>query len=389
MHIGVDATCWHNQRGYGRHARALFSHLLRLDAENRFDFLVDLTEGLEELPENAHWRYVSTKVASVRAARAEGSRSLADLWRMSTAFSASRYQLLIFPTVYTYVPVRTRAKKILFIHDVIPETYPGMTLPNPRSRWLWQAKTRLAIRQADILLTVSDYSREGIARHFQIDSQKIGVVGEAPDVIFKPLHDSSIPPDLEALGVAGDRRLIVYVGGFGPHKNVHSMLQAVQELLSDPAFSDVQIVLVGENQADAFYSEFATLNQFVEQHLAGQAVFTGYLADDLLVRLLNCARVLVLPSWMEGFGLPAIEAAACGCPVIATRASPLPEILGKSALYITPGEVRELVSHLKTVLSSQEISQCMRQGGIKAVQSMSWDSAALQLSQAIQKAVHR
>jgi len=379
MIIGIDASVFLNKRGYGRHARALFTNLLKLDSNNRYVFFIDFKEDLEELPSNASWQYVSASKPASKAARANGSRSIKDLLKMSNALSRPGFDILIFPTVYSYVPVRSRARKILFIHDVISETYPGMTLPGFGSRWLWKIKTWMALRQADILLTVSQYSRSGIAEYFRVDPRKIGVVGEAPDGVFKPITEISISQELVRKGIDSDRRLILYVGGFGPHKNVRTLLRALQELIGQPGFEDVQLVLVGENNAETFYSEFQSLNEFVNDHLKGFAIFTGYLMDEQLVQLLNRACVLVLPSWLEGYGLPAIEAAACGCPVIATRCSPLPEILGDSALFFNPGEVNELAAHLKTVLRSEDTRQRMRQGGLQAVSKLNWAAAANQL----------
>jgi glycosyltransferase involved in cell wall biosynthesis len=229
------------------------------------------------------------------------------------------------------------------------------------------------------VLTVSEFSRDGIAEQFRIDPQKIGVVGEAPDAIFHPVKNDYISTDIEALGINQHRRYILYVGGFGPHKNVISLLQAVKELVQDPQFSDLLLVLVGEYQAEVFHSEYHELSLFVNQHLEKNAIFTGYLEDEKLVMLLNGACVLVLPSWLEGYGLPAIEAAACGCPVIATRNSPLPGVLGESALFFDPSDVPQLVAHLKTVLISPEVRQKMQQEGLKAVRNLSWESAAQQL----------
>ena len=387
MLIGIDAAVFINKRGYGRHARALFTKLLKLDSNNRYVFFIDFKEGLEELPSNASWQYVPAGEPANEAARANGSRSIIDLLRMSNALSKPGFDVLIFPTVFSYVPVRSQAKKILFIHDVIPETYPGMTLPGIRSRWLWKAKTWTAIRQADIILTVSEYSKTGIVEHFQINPGKIGVVGEAPDDIFGPCSDISITPEMVEKGIDPDRRLIMYVGGFGPHKNVSTLLIALQELVGQPGFDDVQLVLVGEHNAETFHSEYPSLNNFVTEHLKGLAVFTGYLLDEQLVRLLNRACVLVLPSWLEGFGLPAIEAAACGCPVIATRCSPLPEMLGDSALYFNPGELNELIAHLKTVLKSEDTRLRMRKGGLQAVSTLNWKAAASQLLEVLQSQV--
>ncbi len=299
MLIGIDASVFLNKRGYGRHARALFTNLLKLDSNNRYVFFIDFKEDLEELPSNASWQYVPASKPASEAARANGSRSIKDLFGMSRALSKPGFDVLIFPTVYSYVPVRSRARKILFIHDVIAETYPELTLPGLGSRWLWKTKTWMAFRQADILLTVSEYSKSGIAEHFQVDPRKIGVVGEAPDVVFRPITEISISPELVKKGIDPDRRIVLYVGGFGPHKNVSTLLRALQELVGQPGFEDVQLVLVGENNAETFYSEFQSLKEFVNEHLKGFAIFTGYLMDEQLVRLLNRAMCVGL-AFLDG-----------------------------------------------------------------------------------------
>jgi glycosyltransferase involved in cell wall biosynthesis len=386
MKIGVDAACWNNRRGYGRHARALLSHLVNADSENQYDFIVDVSNHRNDLPANARWLYIPTSVPSIQAARADGSRTLADIWRMSAALSSPEYRLLIFPTVYTYVPVRTRAKKFIFIHDVIPETYPALTFPRQSSRWLWRTKIRLAIWQADHILTVSEYSKGGIASYFGIDPQMISVVGEAPDPIFQPLDSTLQYAGPETNSIDSSQRLIAYVGGFGPHKNVRALLEAIKVLVRDSKFQDIRLVLVGENQSEAFYSEFTALNHYVQKEgLQPYVEFTGYLPDERVVHLLNHAFVFVLPSFMEGFGLPAVEAAACGCPVIATRESPLPHLLGDSAKYINPNDIEELIFHLKSVLGSESLRQCMRQGGLEAVRALTWESAAKQMAEVIRK----
>lgn len=387
MKIYIDATQFINQRGYGRHARALFTSLLQLDSENQYVFYVDYRENLDQLPANASWRYVPTSRPTSQAARANGSRSINDLFMMSRALSAPGVDVLVFPTVYSFVPVRTPAYKILFIHDVIPETYPGLVFPQTGSRWLWRAKSWTAIRQANLILTVSEYSKHGLVERLRIHPDRIGVVGEAPDEIFRPLD---APPNLAGLlkrGIDPEKRIIAYVGGFGPHKNVSSLLSAVQELVCQSGYDDIQLVLVGEDRAETFHTEVELLKEFVSKNLVGSAVFTGFLADEQLVELLNIACVLVLPSWMEGYGLPAVEAAACGCPVIATLHSPLPVILADSALYFEPADTSALLSHLVAVLQSSETRQEMRRAGLQAVSNLSWRAAASQFLDVLQSRV--
>src|SRR5512139_3220408 len=112
MRIGVDTTCWQNNRGYGRHARALLSALVRLDVENHYTFFMDSADNAETLPPEAEIQLVCTSAPTAIAASSTSHRSAQDMLRMSLALSVRGFDLLLFPTVYTYVPVFSRAKKV-------------------------------------------------------------------------------------------------------------------------------------------------------------------------------------------------------------------------------------------------------------------------------------
>jgi glycosyltransferase involved in cell wall biosynthesis len=117
--------------------------------------------------------------------------------------------------------------------------------------------------------------------------------------------------------------------------------------------------------------------------ISNRVIFTGYLPDEELVVLLNLATGLVLPSLMEGFGLPAIEAAACGCPVIATDASPLPALLGAGGLFVDPYQPEALEAALNQLLDSENLRQEMRSAGLEAARALTWEAAARQLMEVI------
>src|SRR4030095_8090049 len=167
MLIGVDATCGQNNRGYGRHARALINALVPLDADNRYTMFVDSDIATDRLPARAEVRIVNTSAPAAEATASNGHRSLRDMWRMSRAMSDSSFDVLLFPTVYSYVPVFSRARKIVMIHDVIAETYPRLTLPSFASQLFWPTKGAIGRWQANAIATVSDYSRQGILDHFK------------------------------------------------------------------------------------------------------------------------------------------------------------------------------------------------------------------------------
>lgn len=386
MHVGVDATCWQNTRGYGRHARALLNALIKVDQENQYIFFIDSNEYLSDLPGSVQQKRIQANAPTVVAASANGNRSPRNMWRMASAMSGASLDLLFFPTIYSYVPVVSRAKKIVMIHDVIAEKYPHLTMPGIRSRLFWKTKVAIGRWQADAVATVSDYSRRGLVEHFGMKADSVHVVGEASDSVFRRLISPRLTPRLKSLGLNEEDRMIVYVGGFSPHKNLATLVDVFAKLSRRASLSDLRLVLVGEDKKEVFHSYAESIRQqLTESKTQDRAVFTGYLPDEELVVLLNRATVLVLPSLIEGFGLPAVEAAACGCPVIATKESPLPSLLGTNSLYFDPRQPEQLENALTRVLESESLRSKMSEGGRKAASLLTWEAAARQLASLISK----
>lgn len=385
MRIGVDATCWQNRRGYGRHARALLRTLISLDRNSRYTLFLDSHETGEPLPDGCEIRTLQPKVATVKAASATSRRSLADMWKVSRALSAEDFDVLLFPTVYSYVPVFGRARKIVMIHDVIAETYPRLTVPRTSARLFWNAKVTLGRWQADALITVSDYSRDCILQRFRMAPGRVYVVGEAADPVFRRVPQPVPGVKLRAAAIGAGRRTVVYLGGFSPHKNLEALVAAFARIAARPEFSDVLLAMVGDTSSDAFYTYFETIAAQVKAlGLEKRVVFTGFLEDEEVVTLLNLASVLVLPSLMEGFGLPAVEAAACGCPVIATKASPLPKLLEGGGIFIDPSE-DAIAKGLDTILSSEPLRRRMGECGLAAAERLTWAAAAEQMMNVFRK----
>jgi glycosyltransferase involved in cell wall biosynthesis len=266
---------------------------------------------------------------------------------------------------------------MVMIMDIIAEKYPRLTLPTYRARMFWKAKVALGRWQADLIVTLSEYSRLGIIEHFQVAPERVAVVGAASAPVFRVMDDPHPTTRLDSLGIRGNGRTIVYVGGFGPHKNLEALVAAFSQLAPQDAFSDARLILAGEYEKEVFHSSFQSIKrQIADLGINDRVLFTGYLPDKDLVVLLNLATVLVLPSLMEGFGLPAIEAASCGCPVIATTASPLPALLGDGGLYLDPTRPEDLELALIRVLSSESLRQRMRAAGLSAASELTWDAAA-------------
>jgi glycosyltransferase involved in cell wall biosynthesis len=380
MRIGVDATCWTNKRGYGRFARSLLRPTVALDKENQYTFFVDDTSDEFPLPEGVEIVRVATDVPTVKAAAADGSRSPRDLWACSRAFSRSKMDLFFFPSVYSYVPIFSRVPQLVTIHDVIPELFPHLVFPSLRSKLFWRAKVWLGCAQARLVLTVSDYSRKCLAEQLHIPEHRMRVVNEASDPVFRVLDDPQPTPLLKMLGITRETRYFCYVGGFSPHKNLPLLVDAFAGLQKFPEFEDVRLVFGGDYEGDVFFSGYRELVQRVQNAgLTDKVIFTGYLRDNDLLALLNMTQGLLLPSFCEGFGLPAIEAAACGAPVVATKHSPLPELLGEAAIILDLQNNMEWTSAMMEILKDPARRERMRAAGLTAAAKLSWENSARQL----------
>ncbi len=381
MRIGVDATCWANRRGYGRFTRALLTAALALDRDNEYVFFVD--DDREEFPlpkDRVEVVRVRVGVPTVKAASANGHRSFRDVHALSRAIHGEKVDLFFFPSVYSYVPLASSLPQIVTVHDVIAELYPKLVFPSLRAKLFWRAKVKLGCAQARIVLTVSEYSRRCLMERLKIAPSRLRVVHEASDPAFRRLERVDGGALLARLGLPPDVRFLTYVGGFSPHKNLGLLVDAFREIQAQPQFGDVRLLLIGDYEGDVFYSCYGQLTEQVRRAgLQGRVVFTGYLGDEDLAVLLNLTQALVLPSFCEGFGLPAVEAAACGAPVLATTRSPLLELLGEGVIGLEPDDREAWRNALAEILSDPDRRNAMRAAGMAAAARLSWENSARQL----------
>ncbi len=306
---------------------------------------------------------------------------------MSREAARHPFDLIFFPAVYSYFPLLPgrRARTVVTFHDTIAERHPGLVFPTRRSRLFWMAKCRLALRQADVILTVSEYSKQCLMRHWKLDAGRIRLVSEAAGPCFRPVQESSrTERALEALGLDSSVPYLMYVGGFSPHKNLSFLLQSFCRLTERPPWREVRLLLAGDFAEDVFYSNYPELRQ---RFRSPNVVFTGHLSDESLAALLSGARALVLPSLDEGFGLPAVEAMSCGTPVLASRSGALPEVVGEAGLYFSPHDQQELLQALLRILDDAPLRRRLSGRALQRAKQFSWDRAAAMARQAFEEAV--
>lgn len=382
MRVGVDATSWLNPRGYGRFARNAIGRLVELDGATSYVLYLDPESAAHAtLPRSAEIREVGLSTPAWRAATASSSRSVRDLLRLARAVRRDRLDVFLFPSIYTYFPV-VGVPTVVGIHDVIADQFPELTMSSRRARVFWHAKQSLAVRRAAALFTVSDTSRAAIADRLGIAHERVAVVPEAPDPIFSPRDTDEVARALTALGLASGRPFLVFAGGISPHKNIETLLEAHARLKATRNGELPVLVLVGDLENDPYVSAASTLRSRIAVLGVEQSVhLPGFVSDETLACLYSGAAAVVLPSLAEGFGLPAVEAAACGAPLLLSDIPAHRETLGDAAVYFPPRDVDALVRAVEHVLTDVEFGQSLAERGRAAVRRLSWDDTAARLGE--------
>jgi glycosyltransferase involved in cell wall biosynthesis len=376
MRIGVDASCWANERGYGRFTRELMGAMVREAPADQFVFFLDDRANLRFTlaAPNVTRVLVRQRVSPTEAAGSESARSLPDMLRFSRAVSRAALDVFFAPSVYTYFPLPPGLRAVVTIHDAIAERFPELTLPSRRARLFWNAKVALAIRQARLILTVSEYAAGEITREAPADAYRSG---QDPGAIAGAARRAGVP--------AGTP-WFVYVGGFNPHKHVDLLVRAHAAAAARLTAAPV-LLLVGTLEGDVFHGAHAAIRRAIEETGSESLIrWTGFVEDAELCLLLAGAVAVVLPSASEGFGLPAVEGAACGIPVIATTESPLPDLLPGGGVFVPPGEVPPLVEAIVLLSTNPDARRTMGAAAERGARRLSWPAGARAALSALREA---
>jgi alpha-1,3-rhamnosyl/mannosyltransferase len=370
--IAIDVRKW-NDYGIGTYVRNLVRHLARLDHETTYLLFCNEADEptLRDLAEN----FVPVVDGSARYGLREHLSIPLKLRRLGAGLLHSPHYVR---------PLLCSVPSVVTIHDCIHLLFPQY-LPSRMAFRYARFMMGSAVRRSALVFTVSQASRDDILRFYPwADPEKILVV---PNAIDAELLRDPGPEEMERVRERYQLhgRFILFAGNVKPHKNLERLIRAFARVRAQGAHQDLGLVLIGDQ-----VSRYGSLRRNVEEAGVRQEVrFFGFVPHQTLAALYRMAAAFAFPSLYEGFGLPPLEAMACGTPVVTSRISSLPEVVGDGALLVDPYSEEEIAQGLARVLDDEELRRGLVERGLARAAVFSWERSVRAIHAGYMKALGR
>jgi glycosyltransferase involved in cell wall biosynthesis len=358
MRIGIDARLvYYTQAGIGQYITHLVNAFAQIDKQTQF-VLLQSRKDRSAIVTQPNFRRVSLWTPC---------HHRLEQWTLQLEISPLDVDVLHSPDFIP--PFRCNCKSVITVHDLAFLLYPHF-LTRESARYYSQIDQ--AVRRTDHIIAVSEATKHDLVQRLGVPEGKVTVIYEASAPPYQPL-----PRDEARRYVQGkyglDGEYILFVSTIEPRKNVPGLLEAYRQLL-DSYRAKATLVLAGGH---GWLSDevFATVKRL---DLESQVRFLGRVPTADLPYLYNAARLLVHPSFYEGFGLPPLEAMACGIPVVVSNVSALPEVVGDAGLLVDPNDTSELAVSMYRALTDESLRQEMIQKGFARAACFSWEKTARQ-----------
>jgi glycosyltransferase involved in cell wall biosynthesis len=257
---------------------------------------------------------------------------------------------------------------VLTVHDMIFKLFPEYQ--KRLNHWYLNLSMPLYCRRADAIITVSEFSKRDIVTNYGLDRRKVTVIYEAASAEFAPACPIAVDGVRSRYGLPDE--YLIHVGTIEPRKNLTRLVEAL-EILRDQGLTIPLVVVGGKGWLyDGFFRRLEQLK------IRDSVLFPGYVPSADLPALYSAATMAVMPSVYEGFGLPVLEAMACGTPVVCSTAASLPEFGGDAAGYFDPYSVETIADVIGSIWHDSEIRLEMRREGLAQASRFSWEAAATQ-----------
>lgn len=349
---------------------ALDAHVVGRRKTGNETYVVNLANALARRSDVQPIAYVDAGVAWPRPGGPE-TRELS--WRSSflripveLPIRARRDHCDLLHVQYVAPPI-ARLPIVTMIHDVSFEDVPGL-FPR-RTELRLKLTVRLAARRSQAVVTVSEFTRGRIAHHYHLDPDRIIVTPNGVGDQWRPVPREDCRARLVGLSLPDS--FVLAVGNLHPRKNIPRLVKAVAAARRAGA-GDLHLVLAGQR-----WWRMGDIDRAVEEDSASTWVhFLGYVDDASLVALYSCADVVAYPSLYEGFGLPVLEALACGAVVVASNTTSIPEVAGDAAILVDPQDVAAIADAIATAITDEQTRARLRRAAPLQTARFTWDRCA-------------
>jgi glycosyltransferase involved in cell wall biosynthesis len=367
MHIAFNGWFWDRpDTGSGQYTRALIHALRQIQPDLLMTLVIPphITE-IADPPPDVNIAQASTPIGG----------HLGKVWFEQTSFARTARQigadLLHIP--YWAPPLTAPLPIVTTIHDVITLSMP-VYQGGPLAR-LYTSLVAAGARGASHVLTDSEASKTEIIDMLRVDPARVSAIWLATDDRFHPRRDTDDEARIRAAYNLPER-FVLYLGGYDIRKNVHTLLLAYT-YVGQAMAEDVPLVLAGRQPRQWDTPRFPDLPTYIDQLAIQDYVqWTGEIDEADKPTLYRMAEVVVFPSRYEGFGLPVLEAMACGTPVVACNASSVPEIAGEAGFLVEPDDAREMSGAILSILLQEPLAQQLRNIGLSRATAFSWRKTA-------------
>ena len=319
-------------------------------------------------------------VANLSFINAKSSSLRGHWWSVGLPLYARRARLDLFHGTNFELPLWQRRRTVLTIHDLSALIYPE--LHRPRLARRARVRLPLAAKMASAIITPTEAIKREVCSRFRLKPDKVSAIHEAPRKFFRPVPLDETTEIRKRLEIKED--FLLFVGTLEPRKNLLTLLKAFDQILRHSSRRPQLVVAGGEgwlmDQTFSFMKESG-----ISQHLR----LTGYLDDEELRALYSSCQAFIYPSLYEGFGLPPLEAMACGAPVVASRIPALQETLGDVAVLIEPADVEGLARAIIDILENGDGRLALTSAGLNHAAKFSWEKAANQTYEIYQRVMSR
>ena len=375
MRIAIDARMLDvPYTGVGNYTKNLIASLRNIDAQNQYTLIMSNESDFKIFPDKnlkiVRWGYPPF--------------SLKSIFLLHKLLVKERID--IFHSPFCVVPLLAKCPVVLTIHDLMAMKYPGFFagrrfIARIFGRTYFKIFMRLSIKKAKAILVVSKHIKEELIDFMPNTRKKITVTYEGVDKSFRKIKEErKIALFRRVYNLKG--KTVLYLGSVRPHKNVAKLIKAFGILVSQ-LNTECQLIIAGEKDKNLL-----VLKNLVEQlGLSKKTVFLNHVPEEELPLLINAADIFVFPSLYEGFGLPPLEAMACGTPVIASNIASIPEVVGDAAILVNPKDEQKIASAMLRLLKDHSLRQELVKKGYQRISSFTWKNTAKETMGVYQKAM--